>query len=107
MTTWKVITQTSIYKADQALLDCPVDTIIEESDNVFTIDGDVILINRGQLQSNTDTFEKQPPAFGFDVVTHGGKTIHVKFLVDVPTLSDDDKATLGAIVETWLNNKDG
>lgn len=107
MTTWKVLIATDIFKSDSTNLLCPVDTLIKSDRGVFTVNGEVVIITSEQIKQNPAVYELQAPEFELDEVTYGGKSIHIKFMINVPALSKDDKATLGVIVQTWLNNKDG
>lgn len=105
--TWKVIKATNVFTADGVILRCVTGTLISMKANVFSIGDEIISITRKQIKSNPATFEAVSPAHIFDATTYGSKTIHIKFMDNVPTLTADQKAAIGNIIQIWLNNNDG
>lgn len=105
--TWKVLIATDVFKADGTILVCPVDTIIDRKQGVFSINDEVIRINKNQIDGNPTYFEAQPLSYVFDEVNQStpvNKVVHIKFLSTLPVLTADQKNRLGVLAETFMNN---
>lgn len=104
---WKILIETTVFKADGSDLTLPVDTILKLKDGIFTVGDDVIIITLHQIEQNSDTYELQASTFTKVAVSKVTKEIRIEFDKTIPTLTQDQKDVLGNIVEIWLNQNHG